>query len=55
MSIAQHGSLEALQLKERHMLEISRDPAFYMADCHDLTKDELRLVFRWHFSSWLDL
>lgn len=47
MSIAQHGSLEALVLKERHMLEIARDPAFYMADVHDLTKDELRWVKWW--------
>jgi hypothetical protein len=24
------------------MLEIARDPVFYMGDVHDLTKDELR-------------
>ncbi|CEH12244.1 acyl-oxidase [Ceraceosorus bombacis] len=42
MSIAQHGTEKELLLKEKFMLEISRDPIFYMGDVHDLTKDQLR-------------
>jgi acyl-CoA oxidase len=29
-------------MKERFMLEISRDPVMQLKDVHDLTKDELR-------------
>jgi acyl-CoA oxidase len=42
MSIVQHGSERDLILKERFMLEMSRDPVYYAVDIHDLSKDELR-------------
>ncbi|KDN48547.1 acyl-coenzyme A oxidase I [Tilletiaria anomala UBC 951] len=42
MSIAMHGNERMLKLKERQMLELERNPLFYMGDYHDLTKDELR-------------
>lgn len=42
MAIAHHGSERDLQLKEKFMLEISRDPAYYAVDIHDLTKDQIR-------------
>ncbi len=42
MAIAMHGSEKALLLKQRQMMEIERDPRFYMGDFHDLTKDQLR-------------
>ncbi|PWN20637.1 putative pox1-acyl-CoA oxidase [Microstroma glucosiphilum] len=42
LSIIQHGSEKDLLLKEKFMLELARDPIFYLGDIHDLTKDELR-------------
>lgn len=42
MAIANHGSEKDLILKERFMLEMSRDPAYYAVDIHDLTKDQIR-------------
>ncbi|PWN32021.1 putative pox1-acyl-CoA oxidase [Meira miltonrushii] len=42
MAIAHHGSKRDLELKEKFMLEISRDPAYYAVDIHDLTKDQTR-------------
>jgi len=42
ISISQHGSERDLLLKEKFMIEIARDPIFYMADIYDLTKEELR-------------
>lgn len=37
-----HGSEDSLALKERLMLELSRDPVMQLKDVHDLSKDELR-------------
>ncbi|KAJ9110296.1 hypothetical protein QFC19_001699 [Naganishia cerealis] len=37
-----HGSQKSLLLKEKFMAEIARDPAFYLADVYDLSKDEIR-------------
>ena len=37
-----HGSQKSLLLKEKFMAEISRDPAFYLADIYDLSKDQIR-------------
>jgi acyl-CoA oxidase len=37
-----HGSRKSLLLKEKFMAEISRDPAFYLADIYDLSKDQIR-------------
>jgi len=42
LSILMHGSERALVLKEKFMAEISRDPAFRLADVHDMTKDQIR-------------
>ncbi|KAK0525336.1 fatty-acyl coenzyme A oxidase [Tilletia horrida] len=42
LSIAMHGNEQSLVQKERFMLELSRDPVFYMGDWQDLTKDQLR-------------
>lgn len=42
MSIAMHGTERDLQLKEKFMLEMSRDPAYYAVDIHDLSKDQIR-------------
>lgn len=42
LSIAMHGSRKHLLLKEKFMAEISRDPAFYLADIYDLSKDQIR-------------
>ncbi|CAO1632561.1 unnamed protein product [Parajaminaea phylloscopi] len=42
MSIIQHGEEKDLLLKEKVMLELARDPIFYLGDIHDLTKDQLR-------------
>jgi acyl-CoA oxidase len=42
MAIAQHGTERNLILKEKFMLEISRDPAYYAVDIHDLTKTQIR-------------
>lgn len=42
MSIALHGDERTLKLKEKHMLELERDPRFYLGDIHDLTKEQLR-------------
>lgn len=42
MAIAHHGSEKDLRLKEKFMLEMSRDPNFYAVDIHDLTKDQIR-------------
>ncbi|KAL9937191.1 hypothetical protein V8E36_003600 [Tilletia maclaganii] len=42
LSIAMHGTEAALKLKERFMLELSRDPVFYMGDWVDLSKDQVR-------------
>ncbi|GHJ85108.1 hypothetical protein NliqN6_1510 [Naganishia liquefaciens] len=42
LSIAMHGSQKSLLLKEKFMAEISRDPAFYLADIYDLSKDQIR-------------
>ncbi|KAE8231246.1 hypothetical protein CF326_g3741 [Tilletia indica] len=42
LSVAMHGSEQSLAQKERFMLELSRDPVFYMGDWQDLTKDQVR-------------
>ncbi|TXT09567.1 uncharacterized protein COLE_03501 [Cutaneotrichosporon oleaginosum] len=42
MAVALHGSEEALQLKEKFMAEIARNPAFKNNDIHDISKDEIR-------------
>jgi acyl-CoA oxidase len=42
MSIAQHGTEKDLLLKEKFMLEMSRDPTYYAVDIHDLSKDQIR-------------
>ena len=42
MGVILHGSEESLALKERFMLEMSRDPVMQLRDVHDLSKDELR-------------
>ncbi|UZJ55930.1 hypothetical protein CBS101457_005250 [Exobasidium rhododendri] len=42
MAIAHHGTERNLLLKEKFMLEISRDPAYYAVDIHDLTKTQIR-------------
>lgn len=42
MAIALHGSEEALQLKEKFMAELARNPAFKNDDIHDISKDEIR-------------
>ncbi|BEI88314.1 uncharacterized protein CcaverHIS019_0110320 [Cutaneotrichosporon cavernicola] len=42
MAVALHGSEEALQLKEKFMAELARNPAFKNNDIHDISKDEIR-------------
>lgn len=37
-----HGSSKALELKEKFMVEISRDPSFRSYDIHDLSKSSIR-------------
>lgn len=44
LAVAQHGSEDALKLKEKQMLELERNPLFYMGNFFDLSKDQLREI-----------